>query len=287
MIGIGAVASGLLAAAVVVALPGDAGPGPRIAADRLVDARAGQAADALAALDDALAPALDAARRGAARIVAGDAAPGPELRDAAALVTASEPSARAAAEALEALGTARRARSPGAEPIEVPLEPAALPSLAGQLTSTAEAGDAFAAMRSRAESVTPSLADALAALDANDLGRAERLTAQAREDHDAVRDWEVDLVTLPVWIGTTDAMIGAMERIVAATRDGDAAAAREAAEDFVALDADAAEADRALRIALSEGGAAVSAPALGRLADAVAAVRQARFALAAMHEAAR
>ena len=97
------------------------------------------------------------------------------------------------------------------------------------------------------------LEEALVALERGDVDRAAELTARARADHDAVVAWETDLPTLPVWIGTTDAMIGAVERILDATRAGDAAAARDAADEFAALADEAATADRALRIALERG----------------------------------
>ena len=93
--------------------------------------------------------------------------------------------------------------------------------------------------------------------------------------------WETDLPTLPVWIGTTDAMIDAVERILDATRAGDAAAARDAADEFAALADEAATADRALRIALSEGGAALIAAPLERLAAALRSIEGAHASAAA------
>ena len=108
------------------------------------------------------------------------------------------------------------------------------------------------------------------ALDRGDVEEATELTSAARTDHDALVAWETDIPTLPVWIETTDAMIGAVEGILAATRAGDAAAASEAAAAFAALADDAATADRALRITLSEGGASLTAAPLGRLATAAA-----------------
>ena len=66
---------------------------------------------------------------------------------------------------------------------------------------------------------------ALAALERGDLGRGRGArcggAGRARPSSAA---WEVGVITLPVWVETADAMIGAMERLVAATRDGDAAA---------------------------------------------------------------
>ena len=83
-------------------------------------------------------------------------------------------------------------------------------------------------------------------------------------------------MTLPVWIATTDAMITAMEQIVSATRAGDAAAASAAAEAFAALTDDAATADRALRIAIGEGGSSLTAAPLERLAAALGGIEGVR-----------
>ena len=288
MIGIRTLASGTLSAAVCVAvLPGGPDPASHLAADRLVVERALDADDRLAELEAALAPALDGARRGAARVVAGDASPGQALSRAADATRAAERHALDVASAMDRLASVRRARDPMSGSPPPPLAPGQLASIAGQLDVTAEAADEFAAMRRRADEVTRSLEAALVALEAGDLGVAEAAVREARSHHDAVRGWDVGLVTLPVWLETTDAMIGSMETILSATRFGDADAAREAAAAFAALQADAGVADRALRIAMSEGGSAVSAATLGRLADAVASVRETRAQVAALLQAER
>ncbi len=283
MIGIRAVLSGALALTLCAgAIAGDVGPGAAVAAERLVVDRANGAHDALVELERALEPALEAARRGAARVVAGDGSPDEQLHMAADAASAADGMAADAAVALRRLAAALRARDASAGVVEPPVRTGELPSIAGQLRATAETGAGFAAMRRRADGVTAALERALEALDAGGLDAAQEATAEARRDHDAIREWDVVLTTLPVWIETTDAMIAAMETILAATRAGDAAAARQAADDFAALSDEAAVADRALRIAVSEGGAAVSAAALGRLAEAIAAVRQARAEVAAI-----
>jgi hypothetical protein len=287
MIGVRAAASAALAVVVSAAVvgAGDGGPGPRLSADRLVRDRAGAALDALDALERALQPAVASARRGSARIVAGDASPREQLEHAATAVASAEPLARDAAAALESLNRARSARDPGAVPIRGPLGTGELASIGAQLDATATAGEEFAVMRHRADGVTRSLEAALVALERSDLDAVETSVAAARRDHDALVAWNVGLDTLPVWIATTDAMIGAMETIVDATRAGDTSAARAAAEAIGALGGDAAVADRALRIAISEGGAAVAGPALGRLAAAVSAVSEARTAVASVLQA--
>jgi hypothetical protein len=288
MIGIRAALSGTLAAALCAGAvqAGGSGPGAALAADALVADRAARADAALAEVELALEPVLAAARRGAARIVAGDEQPGDELRAAADAARAAEPAMGRAASALERLAGARLVLDARAATVEAPVATGEMGSIAAQLEATAEAGDAFATMRRRADAVTRELATALEALDDGDLDAAQAAVEAARREHRHIAEWEVDLVTLPLWLDTTDAMIGAMEAIVAATRAGDAAAARVAAMSFAAVEEEADTADRALRIAVSEGGSSVAAPALGRLVDVLAAVRQARMEVAVILQAA-
>ena len=262
------------------ALSDSAGPARMVAADRLVADRAASADAALERLERALAPALEAARRGAARTVTGDESPSEPFATAAEAVEAARDGAATAAEAIGRLDAARRVRQPGAAPIGAPVAPDGLPSLAAQLRATGVAADAFAVLRADADRVTEELERALSALADGDLDAAEGAAREARRAHDAVASWESPPASLPVWLDTTGAMIGAMERIVTATRAGDAAAARGAAEAFTALGEDAATADRALRIAVSEGGSALTGTALGRLAGHADAVASARAAVA-------
>jgi hypothetical protein len=283
MIGIPAALSTTLAAALCAAtLTGAEGPGPRFAADRLVGDRAAAAIAALSALEVALAPAVDAARSGAARIVSGDEPPSEAFDTAAEVLTGAEPVAREAATAIEGLDAARRVREPGIDAIGAPIAIGELNSIAGQLQATGEAGDAFAAVRRDAGTVALALERALAALDDRELEAAQRASEEARRAYESVAGWESPPESLPVWLETTDAMIGAMERIVTATRDGDADAARRAAEDFAALEDEAAPADRALRIAVSEGGNALASTALRRLAGQLDAVASARARVGAI-----
>jgi hypothetical protein len=109
---------------------------------------------------------------------------------------------------------------------------------------------------------------------------------QARADHALVAAWDVAPATLPVWVETTDAMISAVEQIISASRTGDVASANAAAEAFAALAADAAAADRALRIALGEGGSALTAAPLERLAAALGGIEGVRATTAAIAAAA-
>jgi hypothetical protein len=267
--------------------PGGPSPAVEVAARRAILRTADEADVALSGLAAALVPAVDAGRAGSARAVAGDEAPGPMFADAAELTRAAEAKAAAAREALVALNRARNARDPGASELEAVAEPGELDSIAEQLSAAAETGDEFAAMRDRAFSVIGELDDAIAALDAGDLAGARDHVGRARDAHTAVAAWDVGLVTLPVWVETTDAMIAAVERIITATERGDSAAAQRAAEDFVARADDAAPADRALRIAIGEGGSAVAAVPLERLATILTSIDDARAAVASVREAAQ
>ncbi|HVM25937.1 MAG TPA: hypothetical protein VM253_11125 [Candidatus Limnocylindrales bacterium] len=289
MIGIRAALLGLLGATVTGVALGPGGPDPSVelSANRLVVERGAAAERGLAALEEALAASLESARRGAARIVTGDERPGPHLRTAAAQARDADPIARHAGSALQALAAARRARHPAAASPEPPVGGGELASIAGQLEATAEAGDEFAAMRLRMAEVPAALDAALSALDEGDRGDASRHVEAARTAFADVRAWEVDLVTLPVWIETIGAMIRAVETLVEAVAVGDAALGEQAAEAFAVASDEARVADRALRIAISEGGSAVSAAALGRLARALEAVHAARMEVAVILQAAR
>jgi hypothetical protein len=141
-------------------------------------------------------------------------------------------------------------------------------------------------MRARAGEVTEAVRDALDALDAGDLDAARLLLVEARSDHGSVADWEVELVTLPLWLETADAMIRAVERVVDAIDRNDSAAAVAAAEAFAALEDEAATADRAVRIAMSEGGVAVTAAPLERLGSILSSIAELRATLAAVRAAA-
>jgi hypothetical protein len=280
------VLSTALAVLAVIPLVGAGGPEPSaaIAARQLVLDRADAADAALHALEEAIAPGLDAARRGSARVVSGDDAPGAELRAAAATLATADGAAGAARRAVDALEGARRIVGAGTV-ITLDVARGEIGSIAAQVEGSAAAADAFAAMRRRAERLVLGLERALAALEAGSLADARDLVAVARDDHDALAAWEVELVTLPVWIDTTDAMIGSMETIIEATEAGDEASAAEAAQEFAALAEEASPADRALRIALGEGGSAVTSAPLGRLADLLREVALTRLEVASIVQA--
>jgi hypothetical protein len=283
MIG-GPLLASVVTAVVVVPLLGGGGSGPadRLAAEQLVLERAASADRALGALEEALGPGVDAGRAAAGRVVAGDEAPGPLLAEAASVVRAAENELAVAIDALGGLDGARAAAGAEAGPIVRPAAPGELDSIGLQLASTADAADAFADRRRRAAAVITSLATGLRALDAGDAAGAEAHVARAADDHAAVADWELGVPTLPFWVQATGELVAATEQLVRATADGDAAAAREAARRVDELADDADEADRALRIAIGEGGSAVTAAPLGRLADVLRRTAEARAAVASI-----
>jgi hypothetical protein len=250
-----------------------------IAADALVLARAEAADQRLADLQGELLAALDAGRAGASAVVAGSEPPGPRLREAAELTDAAGAAADEVDAALDALTGAREARGPFDAPIPDGTSAAELASISQQLEGTVEAADEFATMRRWAAAVPEALNDALAAVANGDLSEAEAQVAVARRAHDAVVGWDVDFVTLPIWIDASDATIDAVEDILTAVRAGRAAEARRLAEEFATLADDAVQADRALQITISEDGGLVAAAPLSRLAAAKRAVDEQRAAV--------
>ena len=269
MIGTPALATGLAGIVALVPLFGPGGPDPSsaLAARALVAERATAADQALRALEVAIQPALDLARSGAARVVSGESSPGAQFADAGARLVELDGRALAAGAAIRALDGARRALGAPGTPIEPPARAGELASIGAQLEGTAPAADRFAEMRLRAERVLTGLAAVVEALAGGDMAAARAALAQARADQDAVAAWEVDLVTLPVWLEASGSLVDAAEALVTATADGDAEAAAQAADELATQREGAAGADRALRIAMGEGGAAVTAAPLGRLAD--------------------
>ncbi len=282
MIGTPGRLAGLVGIAALVLLLGAGGPDPSTAmgARALLVERAVAVDEALNALERAIQPALDLARSGAARVVNGEQPPGEPLASAGAMLVELDPLGVEAASRARALEGARRAiEAPGA-PIEPPAQAGELASIGAQLEGTAPAADRFASMRLRADRVLTGLAEVVEALGDGDAAGADAALAEARADHEAIAAWEVDLVTLPVWVDAAGALVDAADALVSATVAGDAEAAAEAAEDFATQREGAASADRALRIAMGEGGAAVTAAPLGRLADLLRRTAQARLAVA-------
>lgn len=266
----------------LVPLLGAGGPDPSIAigARALVAERAAAADAALAALERAVQPALDLARSGAARVVSGDSLPGEPLAEAGATLIELDPLAAEAATRIRALEGARRAHGLSGAALDAPGGPGELASIGAQLEGTAAAADRFAAMRLRADRVLTGLVTVVETLAGGDVAGAAAALDQARADHEEIAAWEVDLVTLPVWVEASGALVDAADALVRATAAGDAPAAAAAADEFATQREGAASADRALRIAMAEGGAAVTAAPLGRLADLLRRTSEARAEVA-------
>ena len=256
------------AVAMIVVLGGGA-PRPEIARDAnaAIVAAADDSLEAIGRLDAELAPALDAARMGGARVVAGESDPAEPLVSASDGLVSAAPAATELGNAIAELGRARVALNPGAERLPTAPDAEQLLSIAGQLASTADAGASFAEMRRGAESVSGSVIDALDAAADGRLDEADDHLAASLVAVDAVRDLEESAPALTVWIDTADAMIGAVQDLVDAVRTGDVERADAAQADFDAAAEGAAQADRALRIGLGETGNAISSVPLQRLAE--------------------
>jgi hypothetical protein len=275
------VAAAVVGLALVVG-PRAPDPSIGIAAERLVRARAAAATQALDAVRAAIEPGLDQARRAAAAVLTADDPPGARLVAAGRAIAAADDGATAARSAVAELNGVRSAWRVDATPVPQPVAAGELASIGAQLGAAAPAADTFVDLRRRGSALPEILGDTLAALDRGDLAGAGELVEEARADHDLVADWDAGPITLPVWLETMDAMISAVEQIVEATRAGDAAAAGAAADEFAGLGDDAAAADRALRIALGEGGSALTAAPLERLAAALRGIEAARARTAAI-----
>jgi antitoxin (DNA-binding transcriptional repressor) of toxin-antitoxin stability system len=235
--------------------------------------RAGAALDALVALANALEPGREAARRGSARIVAGDDSPGPPLREAAGRLEAAVDEADALAARLSAVRGSTAAD--GSEPA-TPVNGRDLRSIASQLRDSATAGEEFATMRHRAAEVGTALDAALRALEAGDTAAAANELGGARERYDVLAAWDPGLVTLPIWLDTTGRLLDAVDDLLAAVDAGDPDAVTAAGEAVAAIGEEAREADVALSLAVSEGGGAIARTPLERLAGVLRRLDDAR-----------
>ena len=267
---------------VVLVGPRSADPGIGMEAERLVRERAQGATETLDALRAAIQPGLDAARAAAAAVLSADDPAGPALLEAGDTLADAESAATDVRRAVASLNGARDALQPETASLPDPIATGELSSIGAQLAAAAPAADAFLDLRRRGGGLPALLDDAFAALERGDPDAAADAVAAARSDLDLVSAWAAAPTSLPVWTETTDAMISAVEDIISATREGDAAAAMAAADAFSVLAQDAAAADRSLRIALAEGGSALTAAPLERLAAALGGIEGARLTTAAM-----
>jgi len=253
-------------------------PGER-AREAAIDSAAGVTATQVDELSAVLEVARDAARRGSALVVSGAQDPAPELLAAAAALEEGATVATRAQAAMTALSGVFAAVRPRDAPPALAVSAPTLLGIASQLRGSADAGRAFVERRHASEATLSAMGEALAAMERGDVDAAETALGAARDAQAVVGAWDAQPPELSIWLATTSAMLDAADRIVAAVRSGDAAAADAAGADYREAAGRAALADRALALAISEGGAAVTATPLVRLAGALQEVAAARAAL--------
>jgi len=287
MIGSGA-ARGLLATIVLgatlclrPAAAAAADPPAQVARDGAVHDAAREATAGVVALSDVLDAARDAARRGSALVISGDQDPAPELVAAAAALEGGADLATRAQADMRALAGILASVDPGTEPPALAVSAPTLLGIASQLRESAASATAFVERRHASEETLAALGSALGALEAGDLDGAEVALRTAREAQNTVAAWESPPPELSIWLETTSAMLSAADRIVVALRAGDPEDAGAAGVDYHEAASRAALADRALALAIAEGGGAVTATVLLRIAGALEDVASAQDELRA------
>lgn len=262
---------------------------PATRAGRLAQARAAVAtADAaLAELEEALREAADAGRRGSALTVAGDTPPG------AALLSAADQLEQIAGPAGAMTGALDRAREAAGtlaavlpEGVVLPLldaTPVELYGMAVQLRAAAAPADAFAARRHQAEDSMQALAAAVAALDADAPAAALPYLDALDLLLAGLRSWSDAPATFSAWLAVIGEFGAASRALADASLAGDADALATAARRYATASEAARGADQALGLAMAEGGAAIAATPLRRLADLLEQLFQLRGALAVAH----
>ncbi|MGZ8480941.1 MAG: hypothetical protein ACXWWO_00620 [Candidatus Limnocylindria bacterium] len=283
MIGTRAIASAAGSILVLASL-GARGPDPAASrqAEELVRGRAQVALDALDRLASALEPALEAAREGSALAVQGDEAPGPRLEAAAEAVEGAATPADHAQRATAALDGALRARDPEATTLRSVVQTDALAAVAAERRPAATDADAVAEMRRRSSTALEAIDRSLATMVDGRYEAARVELAAARVAHDALVGAGGSSDALPVWLAATGAMITLVTTLIDATETDDTEAAAAASAEFAALAEDAAMADRALQIAISEGADSATRPAVARLAGALTAIGELRATIEAV-----
>ena len=244
-----------------------------------LETTAGEADTALRQLGDGLQLALRSARQGAADTISGDAAPGPRLAIAGSQVEALGGRLRAARAALARLAS-QLAIGLRTDAPRLALAPADLVSIGQALRDASAPSDAFVAMRLSSQGVLTELRAALIATDARQSTPALAAIGAAQRRMAAVRAYQTQLVTLPIWADTTASLLDALQELARARLAKDLGREGRALRSYTSAAANAAQADRALAIALAEGGAAISRSALQGMADALAQVQVARDGLA-------
>lgn len=249
--------------------------------------------DALAAIDGAehalgeaataLAAAIEAARLASTNAFTA------EVIDAS-LFTAAASATRAAAapvdEARLAVGrVAQRTAALGLAALRPPLDGARAVAAADAIEGATPAAEGFAGLRADTELALDALAAAV-----EDLGAGDHAAALvAAEEVDAaigrIEPYALALPELRLWLETTGDLRDAVRAAATAIRDGDREAAAAAQARLADAAGEAAVADRALALAISEGASRVLGTPLGRLARLARDVADAQDALAALRRA--
>jgi len=247
--------------------------------------RVAQLADAaLRRLSELLEATLQDARSGAALTVAGSDPPAPSLVAAAHRLEAGTGIGDEAQAAFRLLVGTAAAIDPAAPLPVLSVNQEAISAIAPQLRAAADASTAFVARRHATDHVLQALAGALAALARDDPHAALNLAAGAGAPLELLGAWPSPPVTLALWLTTTTELLAAVRAVANATLAGDTRAEREAATRYADAAKAARGADVSLALALSEGGAAVTATALGGLTDGLAELATAREAIAPLAE---
>jgi len=247
--------------------------------------RAARSADSdLRRLSELLVATVDDARSGAALTVAGDDPPAPPLIAAADRLDGGMQIADAAQSAVGILRGTAAAVDPGLSLPPYGVNRSALVSIGRQLRAAAEAASSFVERRHATDAVLAALSDAVAALDRDQPQAALDSLARATAPLQLVRDWPIPPITLALWLTTATDLLDAVHAMASAALAGDPAAAQAAAAEYAKAADAARRADVSLALALSEGGAAVTATPLRRLADGLADLSALREAVAALLE---
>jgi hypothetical protein len=248
-------------------------------------ARQGELADAAQAADGALgslarriAVAREHARLGTALTASGEA-PAPELTAAAEALAAASGEADDAKRGLELLAGLAAAIEPADTIPSLSYGGTDLEQIAAQLEASAAAATLFVERRHATQAIVSALSAALAELERDEPSAALTSLAEADAPMALLDAWEQRPPLLRYWMTISADLLGAAGDIARATLADDPAAAKAAGERYAKAAQAARGADNALALALSEGGAAVIATPVRRLAAVADEVDEARAAL--------
>ncbi|MEO8245985.1 MAG: hypothetical protein ABI622_02590 [Chloroflexota bacterium] len=220
------------------------------------------------ALDEAaaaLATAIDATRTASASAFSGSAI------DAAAFAEAGRLARAAAAPLDEARAAlARAAGRCAALAISVrqlTASSARATSAGDAITDSADAARGFLGLRQDTSLVLDELAAAAGALGAGDHGAAFEAADAAGAAMVRIEPYAASLPALRLWLETAGDLLATVDEAASALRDGDAAAAAAAQTRLRDAAGEAAVADRALALAISEGASRVLGSPLQQLAE--------------------